>query len=167
MKVFYSLPPLIACADQALANKDVVSIDIFDTLFIRRIHDPDMVKFPVARFIASHANKLGIAISWRKVWDLRDQIEAEHRVRNGRDFSDNEAHYDDYMLEVLQQIFAEQLSADLFDRVADYEIRMESAVIVPRQMLVDWLKQLTKNPISLCCLMMTVLLPSMLNPVVW
>lgn len=142
MKIFHSLPKLISYANSLIEGKEVVSLDIFDTLFVRRIHDPDLIKAPVARFIAEHACERGINISWQEVQDLRDKIESTHRARNGESHPDHEANYDEFMAEVLQKIYGKGLPNSLLDNVAGYEMKMESAVLSPRTELIDWIKQL-------------------------
>lgn len=145
MQVFYSLPKLIGYANSVIEDKEVVSLDIFDTLFVRRIFDPDMIKLPVARFIARHANNSGIDISWQEVQAMRDEIESFHRARNGAIHPDHEANYDQFIPEVLQRIHGNALPAGLADAVSDYEMKMETSVLTPRADLVDWIKQLHEN----------------------
>ena len=159
MKLFYSLPKLISYANSVVTQKEFVSIDIFDTLLVRRVHDPDMVKLPVARFIANRARKMGIDISWKEVQDLRDKIEAEQRARNGKEHPDYEANYDHFMVKMLQQVFADKYTDDLFEAVGDYEMKMESAVLSPRADLVDWIKKLHREGKKII-LMSDIYLPS-------
>src|SRR5690606_41719106 len=83
-ETFYGVERLIAAARARLGEVDSVSIDIFDTLFIRRIHDPDEVKRPVAKFIADVAGQSRVTISAEKVWELRNEIEAAHRAETGK-----------------------------------------------------------------------------------
>ena len=52
-QTFYTLDELLRAGEQMAADCDTVSFDLFDTLLIRRIHDPDMVKPAVARYIAA------------------------------------------------------------------------------------------------------------------
>lgn len=52
MQQFYSLDKFIKEGEQISRHCDTVSFDLFDTLLIRRIHDPDMVKPAVARYIS-------------------------------------------------------------------------------------------------------------------
>ena len=160
MKLFYSLQKLISHANTRVTQKEFVSIDIFDTLFVRRVHDPDMVKLPVARFIADRAKQMGITISWKEVQDLRDKIEAEQRAKNGKEHPDHEANYDHFMVKMLQQVFADKYSDDLFESVGDYEMKMESAVLSPRADLVDWIKKLHTESKKII-LMSDIYLPSM------
>lgn len=54
-QTFYTLDELLRAGEQMAADCDTVSFDLFDTLLIRRIHDPDMVKPAVARYIAARA----------------------------------------------------------------------------------------------------------------
>ncbi|MFC1664100.1 hypothetical protein ACFL17_00545, partial [Pseudomonadota bacterium] len=142
LRTFYSLDSLIEHANKKLDDIDVVSMDIFDTLFIRRIHDPDIVKFPVARYISARAKELDISTTWQKVLQTRNVIEAKHRKNNGQSFPDFEARYDDYMGEALEQLFGDKMPVDLLKDVATYEISIEDAVIVVRQPLFNWIKEL-------------------------
>jgi len=143
VKTFYNLKKLIRYADRLMETCETLSLDLFDTLFIRRIHDPDMVKPAVARFIAAKAaacRKKGW--SWEKVQALRDRIENEHRNKTGEHFEDHEARYPDFMRETLLQIFKEQMSDRLLKEVTTFELKIESAMIVPRSELVVWIKKL-------------------------
>jgi FMN phosphatase YigB (HAD superfamily) len=142
MRTFYSLTPLIRHADTQLDSVELVTLDIFDTLFVRRMHDPDMVKAPVARFVAEQAARRGKEIRWQRVWELRNEIEAAHRARHGLTHPDFEARYDDYMGDKLARLFDGNPPEGMLDAVADYEMRVESSVIVARAELVAWIKKL-------------------------
>ena len=145
MKVFYSLGALIEHANTALDNKDVVSLDLFDTLLVRRIHDPDLVKPPVSRFITEKAAAAGIATTWRKVQALRNGTEAAQREKNGAVYPDHEANYDDFMPEVLKHIFGDRYDDRLFESVADYEMTLETSVLAARSALVEWMAGLKRR----------------------
>lgn len=144
MKVstYYSLPTLIEAGRAKTATKAIVSFDLFDTLLIRRIHDPDLVKLPVARYISQLA--AGMALSWHehRVQRLRDAIERRHRLATGERFVDHEACYPRFMEEVLREIFGGQYNDELLARVTDYELAMENSMLVVREPLRDWLKDL-------------------------
>ena len=73
-QTFFSIPALIRAADRRLPGVDVVSFDLFDTLLVRRTHDPDLVKVPVARYISSLAQSRGIDMAWQQVQERRDEI---------------------------------------------------------------------------------------------
>ena len=142
-KTFYSLKKLIRYADSFVKVYDTVSFDLFDTILVRRMHDPDMVKPAVARFIASKAEMMcGSQLQWEEVQELRDKFENEQRARTGKDFDDHEARYPDFMSEVLSDIFKEKMSDDLLKEVTDYELVIENMIIVPRTDLVAWIKKL-------------------------
>ena len=66
MKVrqFYSLKRLVSEGRRISSRFETVSFDLFDTLLIRRIHDPDMVKPAVARYISNRAAGQGLSWSW-------------------------------------------------------------------------------------------------------
>ena len=139
---YKSIEQLITAAESFIDDIDIVSFDVFDTIFIRRIADPDLIKIPVARFIAEKANSLGIEITWLEVATLREQVENQQRQSNGQKFPDFEANYDDFMPQMLDQVFNDQLPDNYFHRVADYEVNLENAVLVAREKLISWVKSL-------------------------
>ena len=142
---YKSLERLIAAAEEIIDEIDIVTFDVFDTLFIRRIENPDMIKIPMARYIADKANQLGIETSRIEVSVLRDKFENEQRQRNGAEHPDFEANYDDFMPEVLAQIFADKLPDNFFQQVAEHEIKLENAMLVSREKLVEWIKSLKQR----------------------
>jgi predicted HAD superfamily hydrolase len=139
---FYSLKKLIREGRKRAAACDIVSFDLFDTLLVRRIHDPDLVKLPVARFISALAAAAGISRSWQSVQKLRDTIEQRHRAETGRTFEDHEACYPRFMRELLVTVFGEQFDEPLLERVTAYELAMENTMLVVRQELLDWVREL-------------------------
>lgn len=139
---FYSLEKLIEKGRQLAKSCDVITFDLFDTLFIRRIHDPDLVKLPVARYIAARAACFGIDHSWQKVQKIRDLTEQNQRKQTGLKFEDQEACYPVFMKKSLEEIFGEYYTDQLLDNVTSYELEMESSMLVPRKKLVDWLAEL-------------------------
>lgn len=142
LKTFHSLKTLIRAADRLVKGCDTVSFDLFDTLFIRRIHDPDMVKPAVARFIAQKAAACGYHWTWEEVQSLRDTYEQAQRAETGKKFDDHEARYPDYMTKALSTVFKEKMTADILEAVTDYELGLEMAMIVPRKDLVAWIKKI-------------------------
>ncbi|RUM47162.1 MAG: hypothetical protein DSY80_01140, partial [Desulfocapsa sp.] len=147
MKVtkFYALSSLIRRGKEIASSVDTVSFDLFDTLLIRRIHDPDLVKLPVARFVADMAILQGLKWTEEGVQKLRDSIEKRHRKETGESFDDHEACYPRYMQEMLAEIFGEDVDEALFDKVADYEVAMENSMLVPRSQFIDWLEELKEQ----------------------
>jgi predicted HAD superfamily hydrolase len=141
---YYSLQSLIAAGREKAGDKEVVSFDLFDTLLVRRIHDPDLVKLPVARYIADLAGRQGLSWNWRKVQQRRDAIEQRHRAETGRKFVDHEACYPRFMAELLGEIFQSSFDDVLLDKVTGYELAMENRMLVPRQLLVDWITELAQ-----------------------
>lgn len=141
-KTHYSLKSLIIEGRLIAETKNTVTFDLFDTLLIRRIHDPDLVKLPVARFICELSKQYNCTVAWQKVQELRDEIECKHRAETGKNFDDHEACYPKYMTELLCQIFGDQDGLALLDKVSTYEIFMENSMLVPRKELVDWVKEL-------------------------
>ena len=139
---YYSLASLLSRGRQLAADHEVISFDLFDTLLIRRIHNPDLLKPPVARLIAAKAAERGIPLSWQKAQQRRDAIEAGHRAEAGRNFPDHEACYPRFMGQLLTEIFG---NAALLDEITNYELFLENQMLVPRQEFVDWMEQLSKQ----------------------
>jgi len=139
---YYSLPSLIKRGKEIAPLVDTVSFDLFDTLLIRRIHDPDLVKLPVARYIADMAQGKDLRWTEESVQKLRDSIEQRHRKETGGKFDDHEACYPYYMKEMLTEVFGAFADESLFDTVADYEVSIENSMLVPRGEFIDWLEEL-------------------------
>lgn len=138
----YSVASLVRAGERLAATCATVSFDLFDTLLVRRIHDPDMVKPAVARYIAALAAQRGLAWSWERVQRLRDEVEQRHRRETGTRFDDHEACYPRFMAETLGRIFGDEAGRDLLTPVSDYELAVENTMLVPRAGLVSWLEQL-------------------------
>ncbi len=144
-KKYYSIQSLVKKGRELAGEMEVVSFDLFDTLLIRRIHDPDLIKLPVARFIAAKAAEFGLSWPWQKVQKLRDSIEKHHREETGRNFADHEACYPRFMLAVLAEIFGQAKGESLLQSVTEYELFLENSMLVPRKELVDWLVELARQ----------------------
>jgi FMN phosphatase YigB (HAD superfamily) len=142
VRTFFNLSRLIQVGEKLAPGCDTISFDLFDTLFIRRVHDPDMLKFPVARYIAAKAEQQGLNWSWQRVQKLRDTFEAKQRIQTGLKFDDHEACYPVYMRQLLNSIFGDSQADFLLDDVTEYELSVENSMLVPRQELVDWLRRL-------------------------
>lgn len=146
-QTFYSQKALVDAGEKLAADASVVSFDMFDTLLVRRTHNPDLIKIPVARFISVEARARGLDWDWRQVQTLRDSNESEMRADTGRRFEDQEACYPVFMKETLSEIFGpagfgnEDID-NLLQRVTDYEMALENAMLVPRATIVNWLKSL-------------------------
>ena len=144
-KTFHKAGKMITAANAVIADVDVVSFDVFDTLLVRRVHDPDLVKVPVARLISSLAADAGVDISWQEVQERRDEIEQAARDDAGKDYPDHEAHYPSFMANTLQSIFSHSADDALLERVTDYEIKIENAMLVPRQDIQQWIESLADS----------------------
>ncbi len=138
----YSLAKLVEQARSMVADFETVTFDLFDTLLIRRIHDPDLVKLPVARFIENKVASYGIKRSWQSVQKTRDRIEQQQRHETFKKFEDLEACYPVFMENSLKEIFGEFYEDHLLKEVTNYELEMESRMLVPRELFVDLLKEL-------------------------
>jgi FMN phosphatase YigB (HAD superfamily) len=144
-KTFYQLEALVKYAQRVVHQYDVITFDLFDTLVIRRVHFPDMLKGAVGRFIAAKARACGKIWRPEKIHQLRDKIEQAHRARTGQKFDDHEARYPDFMAEVLAAIFEDKMSDDILREVTDYELAIENSMLIPRATLVAYLKQMARQ----------------------
>jgi len=142
-QTYYSQQSLIAEGNRKAGEKDIISFDLFDTLLVRRVHDPDLVKLPVARFIVSLASQFGISIGWQNVQKLRDGIEQRQRTETGKKFDDHEACYPVFMEQLLRNLFGENFSESILDQVTKYELFMENSMLVPRLDFFNWIKELS------------------------
>ncbi len=145
LQTFYSLKTLVKEGRRRAEKKDVITFDLFDTLLVRRIHDPDLVKLPVARFIETLAQSHGVEIGWQQVQAVRDRVEQEQRDDTGTRFDDHEACYPVFMEKTLREIFFEKYWDGLLQEVTGYELKMENSMLVPRKELVQWLDELKKK----------------------
>ena len=141
----YTLATLVEQARSMVVDFETVTFDLFDTLLIRRIHDPDLVKLPVARFIENKAASYGINRSWQSVQKTRDRIEQQQRRETGKKFEDLEACYPVFMENTLKEIFGGFYEDHLLSDVTDYELEMENRMLVPRELFVDLLKELRER----------------------
>ncbi|MBE0582416.1 MAG: hypothetical protein IH612_01495, partial [Desulfofustis sp.] len=144
-KTFYSLKKLVKEGERLAAECQTVSFDLFDTLLVRRIHDPDIVKLPVARYISSLASEAGLACSPEAVQACRDRLEKEQRQETAQLFEDHEACYPVFMERTLREIFGERYGDSLLADITAYELEMESRVLVPRSLLAGWMSDLHKQ----------------------
>ena len=144
-QTFYSPAALVAEGGSYAADVDVVSFDLFDTLLVRRTHDPDLIKIPVAHFISELAKAEGFNMDWRDVQVKRDECERAMRAKTGETYADHEACYPVFMGQVFEEIFPGKADQRLLDRVTEYELAMENTMLVPRTEIVQWIKRLTAS----------------------
>ena len=138
---FNTVSELVKYGNSLLDEVDVVSFDVFDTLLVRRIHDPDMVKPPVAKFVASLAARQGIRIDWEEIQECRDRHENAMRQKTAETFVDHEAHYGTFMRSMLEELFTSDIET-LYQEVRAYELKIENGVLVPRAGIADWVREL-------------------------
>lgn len=148
IQTFSALDDLITTLRSNSDAFDVISFDMFDTLLVRRVADPDKVKNATTRYIDNLAKQKGLWSSFFMVDSLRNEIEEEHRSRNGKQYPDHEANYDHFMPELLKTHFGDHYSDELFHQVAEHEMQIESDMLVARQgfsSLLDFLKEQGKR----------------------
>lgn len=149
--VTYRITDLVRQVRAMAHAYDVISFDVFDTLLVRRNHDPDQLKLATARYISSLAAEAGICVSPEKVQRTRDKVEAMHRRRAARQHTDHEACYPVFMADTLKLLFKEKSSENLLEQVTEYELSIESAFLVARSEFLDlavWLKEKGKRLVA-------------------
>ncbi len=144
-RTFHSADRLAAWCEARRAGFDTVSFDLFDTLLVRRVHDPDLVKRPVARFIAERVAAAGApARDPALVLRLRGALERRDRRRYAETL-DSEACYPEFMAALLRRLAPGLPVAALeamLKEVTEYELGLESRMLVPRAALRDCLERL-------------------------
>lgn len=139
---YYSLESLVASGRRKVIDKTIISFDLFDTLLVRRIHDPDLIKLPVSRYISELARQQGLSWKAYAIQKRRDSIEKKHRAETGRNFVDHEACYPQFMGELLQELFQGKYDHQILAKVTQYELLLENSMLVPRRILVEWIGEL-------------------------
>jgi len=145
LKTFQRVDELVSYGNTLLEQFDTVSFDVFDTLLVRRIHDPDLVKPPVAQYIADLATANGHELDWETAQDCRDRHETALRAHTAETFVDHEARYELFMRSMLEELFQGDTRANidtLYQQVRHYELKIENAMLVPRAGFADWLATL-------------------------
>lgn len=145
MKSFRRPDDLARHVRRHLDRFDLLTCDVFDTLLVRRVHDPDALKAATARFLARLAAAAG-RTGWpvTRIQRLRDRVESLHRRRNGRTHPDREACYPKFMSDVLRVLLGRAEVADALAEVTHYELEIESRMLVARAEFVDLLMELKK-----------------------
>lgn len=149
VQTFYAVDELVEHALREISRFEVVSFDVFDTLLIRRVHEPDLVKESTSRFMSNLAAERGVSVSEKSITRVRNSIEATHRRRNGIVHPDCEANYLTLMREAVREVFgidtAEETVEQLVSRIYDYELQVESHALVARAGWIPLLEALQKR----------------------
>ncbi|MDF3128824.1 HAD family hydrolase [Kiritimatiellaeota bacterium B1221] len=140
--VFYSLPSLIETIEQLPPEKSVISFDVFDTLLVRRIHEPDLLKQSVSRYLLALAAKRDLHFRADGLLAKRNEIEARQRQRHGKLHPDFEAYYPELIRKWVAYYFPEADVPEVTEQVMAYELELESKVLVPRKGWKDLLQKL-------------------------
>lgn len=130
---------------------DIVSFDIFDTLFERDVDPPDKVKEVVARCVSevlwqSH----GIERTAPDLMNLRDSVELELRQKAADAGKDFECSYDDIVRRMVVRLLG-RFDEDLFNRMRKREIEVEDEVLSLKPgigELLAWLREKGKTVIA-------------------
>lgn len=131
---------------------DIISFDIFDTIFERDIDPPDKVKEVVSRYMSnSLRNNYGLEYSYLDILKLRDSIELELRHKalvEGKDF---ECRYSDIIRGMVGKILG-YYDENLISDIIRVEIDIEDEVLYIKEgmvKLLEWLKAKGKKIIAI------------------
>ncbi len=137
---------------KVLDDIDVVSFDIFDTIFERDIDPPDKVKEIVARdLLLLLRERYNIETSPFEILRLRDCIERELRqkaISQGKDF---ECNYIDIVKRIVESLIG-TFDYKLYQEIIEKEIDVESDVLYVKNGMVDllgWFKENKKRIIAI------------------
>lgn len=141
MKSFHATNRLARHVQAHLGEFDLLSFDVFDTLLVRRVHDPDDLKWATTCFLERVVREAGVT-GWpaRRIHRLRQRVESMHRRRNGRTHPDQEANYPSFMADVLRILLHRADVKDVLAEVTRYELSIESAMLVARADFVSLLR---------------------------
>ncbi len=156
VRTFFNIEDLTENALKIIERFNIVSFDVFDTLLVRRVHEPDLIKESVSRYISHLAREHSITISAKSISSTRDSIEAKQRKQNGLIHPDSEANYLILMRELVTQIFggdtSQELVEGLVEQILDYELGVESHAIVARLAWIPFLETLKERGIAIVAL---------------
>lgn len=143
IKVFYKPERLVSHVLDSKETFDVLTIDLFDTLVVRRVHDPDQIKVPVAVRVSEIAEREGLKASPVDFLNVRNDFEtADRRAARAAGCPDAEAFYPEFMQNALRHLFKERYTDLIYREVRDFELEIEASMIVLRERFVDMLCRL-------------------------
>lgn len=132
-KVFYSLETLLDEIAEQSSRFDLITLDVFDTLLVRRVHEPDLVKSTVSRYLAHVAGDHGHTIRPERLLKQRGELERRQRQRNGKLNPDFEASHPELIREWVSGYVEDSELSAVTEKLIDYELTMETRVLVARK----------------------------------
>ncbi|WP_420264282.1 HAD-IA family hydrolase [Candidatus Magnetominusculus dajiuhuensis] len=143
---------LMAAIEGLIGGVDIVSFDVFDTLFERDIEPPEKVKEAAARALSQFLNKtLGMAYSSHEVYSLRNLIETKLREKAGAQGKDTECSFTAIADEMARAISG-QTNEPLRRQIIKFDLDIEKDVIYVKEGMIEilkWLKSLNKRIIAI------------------
>ena len=128
--------------DPIVRHVDVISFDIFDTIFERDIDPPDKVKEIVARRVAAILKEAyHITRSPLELLRLRDSIELKLRRDALKNGSDYECRYSDIVKEMVTVLLGEY-DEKLYNEMIEEEIKVEDEVLYVKEGMRELLEEL-------------------------
>jgi predicted HAD superfamily hydrolase/glycosyltransferase involved in cell wall biosynthesis len=140
-----SMAELNSRLEKIINAVDVVSFDIFDTLFERDIEPPDKVKEAVARCIADMLKyTYDLNLSHSDLLELRSAVERQLRQQASSAGKDYECRYSDIVREMVMRILG-RYDEDLFSQIIEKEIEVENEVLYVKEGIVELIERLKSN----------------------
>jgi predicted HAD superfamily hydrolase len=123
---------------------EVISFDIFDTLVRRKIHDPELVKVPVAKYISSLlSEREDIHIPLEQISDLRYNVESKLRTTSVEKGLDPECNYPDIIRGIYKSFNVDEKRVTGYTtETVEYELNIEKRLIELMPGAIDTLTKL-------------------------
>ena len=132
-----------------LNDFDLISFDIFDTLLIRCIHPPDLVKKPASSFLSNLLRNIGIEVSPDEVLSQRGYHEQKLRKQAQALGGDLECRFDLLIKELVIGFLGENsdsaIQHDLIEKTIQHELKLESRVLAPNHLMCDLYREIIQK----------------------
>ncbi|MCG6550782.1 MAG: HAD-IA family hydrolase [Candidatus Magnetominusculus sp. LBB02] len=142
---------LRSAIERLAGSVDVVSFDVFDTLFEREIEPPEKVKEAAARALSQYLNETsGIKRSSYELFTLRNHVESRLREQAGAMGKDTECSFTAIAGEMANEISG-TVNEPLKNQIIRLDLDIEKDVIVVKEGMLEilqWLKSINKRVIA-------------------
>ncbi|MBF0465060.1 MAG: glycosyltransferase [Nitrospirae bacterium] len=142
---------LKAGMESFIADVDVVSFDLYDTVFDRYTEQREIIKATVSERISKHLrNTCGIDVAAAEITNIRDNIELNHRQSSLGSGADYECSYRGIVQDMSRQILG-RLDERLVNKIINIEIMAENEAIIVKDdilPLFKWIRSKDKKIIA-------------------
>ncbi|KWT91072.1 HAD-IA family hydrolase [Candidatus Magnetominusculus xianensis] len=149
-------PGVLRTAIEKLTGSvDIISFDVFDTLFEREIEPPEKVKEAAARALSQYLSDThGLKYSPHELYSLRNLTETRLRQLSGAEGKDTECSFTAIASEMAREIASEapgDIGSKIQRQIIKFDIDIEKDVIYIKEgmrEILQWLKSLNKRIIA-------------------